>query len=247
MKVVRAIKKVFLIAKSWLGSELLDPIEIYYDTNLDLVFPINSKCGNSSVKLALIQRYKPDYVSSFPDIHHVDPAVVTDGKLQRIYFKNYNKYGKFCIGKTVKLVVRNPEDRFYSFYLGVVSKRNLIYRYPSGTHRIFRITEGMSLKAVLNRISWIPDSIADRHFRSQAFYLLPQVKFFAKDYIVISIEDFLQSTGKAKEIRLNDSRKAIPQDTRLWLQQNRRFQTRYSDDYLLYRSRTTFPNPLSKN
>ncbi len=72
--------------KGMIGTRLIDPMEVYYVIDDNIFYPIISKSGCSSIKQDLIRRYNPNFNSKFPEIHQVDPAIETNGKVIRKYF-----------------------------------------------------------------------------------------------------------------------------------------------------------------
>ena len=251
MNILRALGKLKAIAASQIGGPLIDPIEVFYELATDRVYPIISKSGNSSLKRLLINKYNPTYTAGFPEIHLDDPSPLTNGQIERRYFSTQKDYYAFCANKTIYVVMRDPVARYYSFYLGVRSRRNLIYRYPSQTHRLFRITSNLNLPQLLRRTAFLPDRIADRHFRSQSFYVPQEVYETAAAVEVHDMPVYLRAAAGAVNretmVKLNDS-KLTDTETELSLIRNSTYFTRrYAEDLALYRTITTLPSPRAKN
>src|SRR5690554_6340609 len=139
MKMSKPIKRFKSILKGiagLFGFSLLDPIEVFFIPETNTFYPSISKSGCSSIKLMLIRRYKPDFKSEFPDIHGVDPAKITENKIQRLYFKTQSAYTKWTHGKHMVFVIREPVSRFYSCYFDVKTGKNKMYRHPSNLNWI---------------------------------------------------------------------------------------------------------------
>ena len=250
-RIFRLIAKLKNIAVSLFGGKLIDPIEVYYDVRENYVYPILSKSGNSSLKLTLIKKYNLDFEAKFPDIHLLEPSEYTSGNVERIFFWKPLEYVAFCKGKNIRVVIRNPYERYYSFYLGVKSERNRIYRYPSETHRIFGITKNTSFQKLLLLVCFIPDSFADRHFRSQSYYLRYGVKSAVREIEVHDLVSYLRKENddeeKERSSHLNKSNRGIPENILNELIRSKKFQNRYSEDLDLYRISTILPSPSPKN
>lgn len=248
---IRDLKNTVDFFTAWAGNRLVDPIEIFYEPLEGNVFPIISKSGNSSVKLKLIRKYNENFNSKFPEIHEVDPYDVTKFQLKRLFFYSLRDYSSFCEGKNVVIVVRNPYKRFYSLFLSIKSSRNHLYRYPAGMERFFNFNASMSFDNFTRKIVRIPDAIADRHFRSQSFYLCEDIKLKAHSFEVVEMKSFLGNendfNGQSESIHLNRSKQELPVGIYDRLRSNPDFLRRYKADFELYRISTTFPMPPLKN
>lgn len=218
--------------KGILGSRLIDPIEVYYLKDENVFYPIISKSGCSTVKLTLIQKYNQSFYSKFPEIHEIDPKTVTDGKLERVYFKNLKKYLDFCSGKKICMVIRNPYDRIYSCFLDIKKEKNIMYYDPNRLHNLFNINKDVSFKKFLSKVNLIPDYLSDRHFRSQTFYFNEKVENKISDKEIVLLENF-NVTGKPSNI-LNANNKGIPSDVLEYLKSSKKFSVRFKDDLQLY-------------
>ena len=149
-----------LVAKALVGIlaiRLIDPIEVFFIVDRNTVVPIISKSGCSSVKLALIQKYNPSFKSKFPDIHHINPAQVTQGQVERRFFYSFSKYSKFVRGKNLSLIIRQPEARIVSCYTDAITEKNIMYIDPSGLSRWIRFKKELTFEKFLKKISIIPD------------------------------------------------------------------------------------------
>jgi len=221
--------------KGILGTRLIDPIEVYYLNNENVFYPIISKSGCSTVKLTLIQKYNNSFYSKFPEIHNIDPKIFTDGKVERLYFKNFKKYLDFCSGKKICMVIRNPYDRIYSCFLDVKKEKNIMYYDPNKLHKIFRINNNVTFKKFLSKVILIPDYLSDRHFRSQTFYFNEKVVNKVNDEEIVLIENF-NITDKSTNI-LNANDKGIPSEVLDYLKSNKKFSNRFKEDIKLYNER----------
>jgi len=219
---------------------LLDPIEVYYLPREQTFYPIISKSGCSSIKLMLIRRFKPDYDNVFPGIHDINPAKITNNNLQRLFFKTVGGYTKWTRGKNMVFVMREPISRFYSCYLDVLADKNIMYKYPSGLDWAFKFHNGMSFDDFSKYVLSIPDYLSDRHFRSQCFYLSPEVKENLSNLEAITLKEYMQKNNKEeteqKSVKLNTNNKSIPDELRAKLAENQSFQNRFKADLLFYKS-----------
>nr|WP_222707017.1 sulfotransferase family 2 domain-containing protein [Neolewinella aurantiaca] len=230
---MQRIREYYRLTKALLGLYVVDPIDVTFDAATGEVFPVVSKAGCSSVKLSLIRRYLPGFESRFPEIHHLKPGVLTDGKLTRHIFKNYNEYLVFCRGKKLVVVIREPAARFQSCYNDVISGRNVMYRYPSRLNHIVRFSPQMRIERFLRIVASIPDRIADRHFRSQSYYLRAQVIEAAQSVRIVDLQEFMSGQAGAEQIHLNaGERTSNPDDTGLF--RTDLFRQRYAEDISLY-------------
>jgi len=227
------------ILLSYLGKRLFDPIEIFYLVEEKEIFPINSKSGNSTLKLLLIRRFSPDYQSFFPDIHRVDPAGLSNGKLLRLYFYSHREFARFCRGKKLVLVIRDPKDRMLSAYRDLKAKRNYWYRYPARLNNVFFIRHTISEKAFLRFVQRIPDNIADKHFRSQSFFIPLKAVTECKSVLVYEMERYLselndQLVEGGENLHLNRSKKGEVVKVVGATVRRQGIQKRYKEDYELY-------------
>lgn len=218
--------------RGMIGTRLIDPIEVYYLVDEDVFYPIISKSGCSSIKLNLIRKYNPDFTSKFPEIHQVDPALETNGKVIRQYFYNFKTYRAFSNNKKACLVIRNPYERIYSCFLDVEKGKNVMFEDPSGLTNFFGITTGISFEKFLKKVIKLPDYLSDRHFRSQSFYLQNGVKETLSDLEIILLEHYNKKEDEV--LRLNTNNKKIPLEILQSLQTNRAFQKRFYMDLQLY-------------
>lgn len=241
---------VMTLTKGLFGVSLIDPIEVFYLPANRIVFPILSKSGNSSVKLKIIKVFNPGFEAAFPGIHQIDPATVTRGEVQRLFFYTKKEYSRFCFEKEVRLVIRSPYDRYYSYYLGVTSERNVLYQDPSQLNNIIRITKNITWGKLLVLSCIVPDYLSDKHFRSQSYYLPKEVRSGTSVVKVLELKDFVSNRpvltpdplfekGIASKIRLNNSKSPIPDDIRGELQRSRLFRWKYGKDLTLFKVITT--------
>ncbi len=239
MKIVHLSNTLYKLARSWLGIRLIDPLEIFYDVERRIIYPIISKSGNSTVKLKVIQQWNPDYVGEFPGIHREDPSLLTKGKVQRLFFYRKRNYVEFCRGKSIVLFIRNPYERFYSLFLGVRSKRNILYKDPAGMHGVVRISEGISWSSLLRFVAFVPDSLADKHFRRQTLFLGKEVEKEAGSIRIQLLENLdgafpLEGSIQGKAERLNVSSSRIPTNLQDELKSHNGFRRRYAKDIRIY-------------
>jgi hypothetical protein len=242
------LKKAIILAKGLTGIRLIDPVEVYYLPAHRIVYPVLSKAGCSSVKLKLIRHYVPDFEAAFPEIHQIHPEELSQGRIKRIMFHRIGQYRDFCVDKKVRLVIRNPYNRYYSFYHGVTSGRNTLYRYPSGLDRVLKFTPMIGWKRLLAVVGKIPDYLADRHFRSQSYYLDSEVRKKASSTEVLELTDFIDNysviSGKLNDqvtrsdqvIQLNKGQTSLPLAEFELMQKSSIFKSRYEKDILLYQT-----------
>jgi len=218
---------------------LIDPLEVFYDVERKILYPIISKSGNSTIKLRLIQQWNPDYTGQFPEIHREDPSLLTKGKVQRLFFYRMHHYVEFSRNKSILLFIRNPYERFYSLFLGIQSKRNILYKDPAGMHGMVRISEETGWSSLLRFVALLPDNLADKHFRRQTFFLGKEVEAVAKSIQIQRLENLddvfpLKDSVQGKGKRLNVSHSRIPTNLRKELKSHHGFQRRYAKDIMIY-------------
>jgi hypothetical protein len=218
--------------RGMLGTRLIDPIEVYYLKEDNVFYPIISKSGCSSIKLNVIRKYNPEFTSKFPEIHQVDPALETDGKVIRIYFYNFKAYRAFSKNKKACLVIRNPYERIYSCFLDVEKGKNIMYKYPSGLTDFFGIKSDISFEKFVRKVIKLPDYLSDRHFRSQSFYLQKGVRESLSEVDIILLENY--NKKEEEGVKLNTNNKRIPQEILQTLTSNTAFQKRFYTDLQLY-------------
>jgi len=222
------------------GFSLIDPIEVYYLPNENTFYPIISKSGCSSIKLMLIRRFEPVYENAFPGIHQVNPAKITSGKLECVYFKTQKTYAKWAEGKKMIFVMREPVSRLYSCYLDVIGNKNTMYLYPSGLDWYFKYTTDLTFDEFFRKVCSTPDALSDRHFRSQSFYLSDTVKSSLKSLEAISLKEYMSKsfdkneTGKKGSVKLNTNNTSIPEELKEKLVQSTEFKERFKTDLLLF-------------
>jgi hypothetical protein len=189
------------------GLRLLDWVEVFYLPDDEIFVPIISKSGCSTIKEALIQKFKPGFESAFPEIHQVDPAKETNGKVLRLKFYQYSSYAKFARGKEMHLVLRDPAERFISCYKDVATGKNIMYRHPSEIYRWMPFKAGMSFEAFSKQVYKTPDYMADRHFRSQSFCLNEKVSEQLSELRIYSLSQFIKNSPLIPESYRKSKRK----------------------------------------
>lgn len=218
--------------KGMIGTRLIDPIEVFYIKEKNEFYPIVSKSGCSSVKLNLIRIYNPTFSSQFPEIHAVDPALVTNGNVEKLFFKSLKLYRGFAKGKQMVLVIRNPFERIYSCFLDVKKDKNIMYQTPSGLDRFFGINSSYTFAKFLNKVNSLPDYLSDRHFRSQSFYLDKKVKENINNVKIVLLEDITRYFDLDLKLNVNVSK--IPTEVLTELKSNKAYLSRFKDDIALY-------------
>lgn len=239
MKIIHLLNTLYKLIKSWFGIRLIDPLEVFYDVEKNRIYPIISKSGNSTVKLKIIQQWNPEFIGAFPEIHRKDPSLLTEGKVRRLFFYQKRSYVEFCRNKSILLFIRNPYERFYSLFMGVKSKRNILYKDPAGMQGFVRVSEKTSLPSLLKFVVFVPDNLADKHFRRQTIFLDDKVEKVAdsiKIQLLESLDDafHVEGGGQGKSERLNIGQSRIPSSLREELKRHAGFQRRYSKDIRIY-------------
>jgi hypothetical protein len=218
--------------KGFLGTRLIDPIEVYYIIDENTFYPIISKSGCSTIKLDIIRKYNPSFNSKFPEIHQVDPALETNAKVERKRFYSFRKYRNFSKGKKAYLVIRNPYERIYSCFLDVEKEKNIMYEDPSGLTNLFNIKSGITFENFIKKVIKLPDYLSDRHFRSQSFYLHKGVEDALENVEIILLKNY--SKKEEEGVKLNTNNKKIPQEILQALKENKSFIKRFYKDIELY-------------
>lgn len=238
--VLKKFKSLLKAAAAYTGIRLIDPIEVYYLSSENTFYPIISKSGCTSIKVLLIKRYKPEYESTFPKIHHVNPARLTENNVQRLYFKTRKAYEKWSQGKKMVFVMRDPFSRIYSCYLDVSSGKNTMYKFPSGLDWMYKYRTDLSFNDFLKKVYATPDEFSDRHFRSQSFYLSDSVKSGLLSLDAFTLGEYM---GKAsannvpeenQSVKLNTNKSSISDELRAKLIQNQEFNRRFKADINLF-------------
>lgn len=229
-------------AAGYAKIRLIDPIEVYYLPNANTFYPIISKSGCTSIKVMLIAKFKPDYKNTFPGIHHVNPAGLTDGEIERLYFKTQRSYTKWTKGKKMIFVMRDPLSRIYSCYLDVVSGKNTMYKFPSGLNWINKYASDLSFDGFIRKVCATPDQFSDRHFRSQSFYLTRSMKSALNSLETLTLKEYMSrasaknASDENESIKLNTNNSSISDDLRDRLLKSEEFNRRYKTDLLLFES-----------
>ena len=220
------------------GQALIDPVEIFYVPGTASIYPIISKAGCSSLKLILIRSFRPDFYAAFPEIHRIDPNELTGGRVRRLMFETRREYYDFCRDKNLVMVIRDPRRRFLSAYRGYHAGINSYYTAHPAFGRLAGFASPLSLPAFVRNCCRLPDRLADRHFRSQYFYLPPPSvpQPAAVTFTTIALFGALnshQASGDGKTPRLNVSLERVT-DTDLLTLDNSRFRNRYREDFTLF-------------
>ncbi|MCA1761444.1 MAG: sulfotransferase family 2 domain-containing protein [Cryomorphaceae bacterium] len=230
--------------KGFLGLfklRLIDPYEVFYDVPSNTFYPIVSKAGCTSVKKFLIEKYHPNFQIGFPEIHKVDPAELTDGKLERQMFFRKSAYIAFARGKQMKLIIRNPLHRFFSCYIDVRKGKNTLYEHPSGLDWLVKSDPNLTLQKFLDRVCATPDHLADRHFRSQSFFFPQAIKRGLHSFEISDIENTRLNNesdeSQVGEVEKHNENKEKPSEQQVeFLKHHRGFQKRYKRDIELFKS-----------
>ena len=219
------------------GRQLLDPIEVFYLPEMDTIYPINSKAGCSTVKLVLIQKYAPETHLVHPAVHLVDPAELTDERVRRHFFQNIQSYVRFCRGKNVVLVTRDPYARQYSAYNNQISGKVTMHYHYSRLRKALGFDRDLTFGRFVDCCSRVPARYADRHYRPQSIYLPGKVRRDALSWSTVDITAFsnlAEGTPEKTGPILNASGLSLPNSALSLLQDHRGFQRRYREDISWY-------------
>lgn len=218
---------------------LIDPYEVFFDVPSNTFYPIVSKSGCTTLKNFLIQQYNSNSHFRFPEIHKVNPSGLTNGKLERHLFYSKSAYLKFSRGKRMYLIIRNPSTRFFSCYTDIRKGKNTLYEHPSGLDWLVKTHRIASLKAFLKRVCATPDYLADRHFRSQAFYFPENFERHLKGYEIVNLENPRLPFSYGTEVddnKLNANTEKATDDEIDFLLNHKGFLNRYKRDIELFDS-----------
>lgn len=241
----KAIKRFISVIKGLAGLtgiSLIDPIEVFFISETNTFYPIISKSGCSSIKLMLIRRYKPDYESVFPGIHAIDPSLITENKIRRLYFKTRSAYAKWTKGKNMVFVMREPVSRFYSCYVDVKTGKNTMYQHPSNLDWLMdsKFPVNINFEDFANNVISMPDYLSDRHFRSQCFYLSEKVRNNLASLNAFSLRAYMNQNNEKKgepvAVRLNTNNSSIPSELKANLISNPAFNKRFEQDFVFFAS-----------
>ena len=223
------------------GLRLLDWIEVFYLPDDGVIIPIISKSGCSTIKEALICKFKPGFESAFPEIHQIDPAKETNGKVQRLKFYQCSKYIKFAEGKEMHLIMRDPAKRLISCYMDIVTSKNIMYEHPSELYHWMPFGPNMTFSNFSKRVYKTPDYLSDRHFRTQSFCLNESVSRNLLNLEIHKLSEFIKSSDlipesyRTSKRRLNPSVKNdLTSPTSEELSANSEFRKRYARDIYLF-------------
>lgn len=235
---IKRLKSLLKAIAGFLRIRLIDPIEVFYLPGENTFYPIISKSACSSIKLMLIKQFRSDFESDFPEIHHIDPAQITDNQLQRIYFYKISAYEKWASGKNMVFIMREPISRFYACYRDVKSGKNTMYYQPAGLEWLIEFRPGLSLDTFLKKVASHRDAFSDRHFRSQSFYLSNPIRQTAGSINLYSLSGFMTmlktDSQKPKVERLNTTATSISTELKTKIGKNPLFKKRFNSDILLY-------------
>lgn len=120
-----------------------------------LVYTAIAKVANTSLKSALLASFQPDVSRHNPHAADVPYRTIRP-----------NRIGAEAPGFCHFAVVRNPYDRFVSFWADKIDGDGM-----TGGLEALGFRRGMSFEAAARRASEIPDEATDPHIRSQAFLL----------------------------------------------------------------------------
>ncbi|KZX51319.1 hypothetical protein A3709_10905 [Halioglobus sp. HI00S01] len=170
----------------------LDPLEVFYHKDNDLVLPIISKSGCTSLKDSFIRSVVPGFDKPFDLIHKIDPKVETNGAIERLFFDTVSGYKRFCEGKNVRIVVRHPEARLFSAFTDHVVGKNPVYKWNIVERTLCGICEQTDYPSFTSRVSRISPNLCDRHFKPQSVFLMsnPEV---TRTYGVLKLEGLVDS------------------------------------------------------
>lgn len=236
------LKSLLKAAAGYAGIRLIDPIEVYYLPKENTFYPIISKSGCTSIKVMLIKKYKPAYENTFPGIHHVNPAPLTENAVKRLYFKTKRAYAEWSKDKRMVFIMRDPLSRIYSCYLDVASGKNTMYKYPSGLDWVYKYTPDISIGDFLKKVYATPDTFSDRHFRSQSFYLSDIVKTGLKSLETFTLKEYMSKASAKSEsdetesLKLNTNKSSISDELRAELILSPEFTRRFQVDLELFES-----------
>lgn len=235
-------KSLLKAGAGYAGIRLIDPIEVYFMPKENTFYPIISKSGCTSIKAMLIQKYNPDYENTFPGIHQVNPAKITDNAVQRIYFKTKRSYLEWSKGKIMVFVMRDPLSRIYSCYLDVTTGKNTMYKFPSGLSWVYNYSTDLSFDDFIRKVCATPDRFSDRHFRSQSFFISDAVRTGLASLETFTLKEYMSNASPNSEseenqsVKLNANKSSISDELRTKLIQNEEFNERFKTDLHLYES-----------
>lgn len=172
--------------------QALDPLEYYIDDKRKIIYVENAKVACTSIKLAM---FEPD-IENAMDIHE---------KLREkaVYSVPPSKSGYYTF-----TVIRDPVRRFISCYKDKVLRKGdentelsifdlkfykVIFRIFSGERYHGSKTDIVTFAKI---VSSIPDSLSDRHFRSQ-YYMKAKS---SQNIEFIKLEDLSAFWGKMMEV-----------------------------------------------
>ena len=134
-----------------------DPREFHVYRDRKLVYLIVSKVACTSIKMTIGKSY---------GTYSQQPMAIHDNALWNYHYGNlpsaYRSFYKFAF-------VRNPFDRLVSCYRDkiIFDGPNEIYQRPYFSQYNYSIPPNISFRDFVNIIINIPDTRADRHFKSQ--------------------------------------------------------------------------------
>jgi hypothetical protein len=134
--------------------------------------------------------------------------------------------------------LRDPYKRIYSGYLDVSEGKNIPYRDPSGLDRVMGFKPNLSFSEFLEKVLAIPDYLADRHFRPQAFYYPTEILNAVNDSRILTISEFMDRKARGQNSdpsgKLNINKQNIPPELRESLENNERFNRKFKRDLALF-------------
>ena len=149
----------------------IDPLEVFFLPDLDLVVPIISKNACFAVKESLIRYYVPEFSAGFPEIHRISAESITHGKTQRLFFSRASQYQSFIRHKNLRITLREPLGRLLAAYNDHVSGKNHSYGFNKFEQRLRALEpRDITLETYAHIVCSIPPNLADRHFKPQAVF-----------------------------------------------------------------------------
>jgi hypothetical protein len=168
------------------------------DNNTGIAFIALSKCASSSIKNSILSAYGSGVFEGI-SVHNVDVKKVNEN-LESCRILCTKRLSRKLSGYTVFTVCRSPYDRLLSCYIDHIKKKNPLFYRNSILRNYYGLHDNLSLSQFIDIVCKIPDSLSDRHFRSQSSSILDGSGEFIPS-LVVKLEEINEAWESCDMLR----------------------------------------------